>query len=186
MSLILSSQRLEIRPLALEDIPAFVAYRSVPEVARYQSWAAGYSIADAEALVAEQPRSGIPNPGEWVQFALHALVGADGAAGLVGDVAVGADAEQPDTYELGVTVAPLHQGQGYAVEALTTTIDWLMSQRGAHRVVMQGDARNVAVVRLMGRLGLRHEGAIIEGDWFKGEWTTLERFALLRREWLMR
>lgn len=169
-----------------EDIPAFVAYRRLSEVARYQSWSASYSIADAEALVAAQPRLGIPNPGEWVQLALHALVGADRAAGLVGDIAVGADAEQPDTYELGVTLAPRHQGQGYAGEALTTTIDWLMTQRGAHRVVMQGDARNAAVLALMRRLGLRHEGSIVDGDWFKGEWTTLERFALLRREWLMR
>ena len=48
---------------------------------------------------------------------------------------------------------------------------------------MQGDARNGAVLALMRRLGLRHEGAIVEGDWFTGEWTTLERFALLRREW---
>jgi RimJ/RimL family protein N-acetyltransferase len=30
---------------------------------------------------------------------------------------------------------------------------------------------------------MRHEGAAVDGDWFKGEWTTLERFALLRREW---
>jgi RimJ/RimL family protein N-acetyltransferase len=175
-----------MRPLALEDVPAFVAYRRVPEVARYQSWSANYSIADAEALVAAQPRSGIPNPGEWVQLALHAPVGVGGAAALVGDVAVGADAEQPDTYELGVTLAPRHQGHGYASEALETTIDWLMTQRRAHRVVMQGDARNAAVISLMRRLGLRDEGAVIEGDWFKGEWTTLERFAVLRREWLMR
>ena len=51
---------------------------------------------------------------------------------------------------------------------------------------MQGDARNDPVLRLMRRLGLRHEGSILEGDWFKGEWTTLERFALLRREWSAR
>jgi len=35
----------------------------------------------------------------------------------------------------------------------------------------------------MQRLSLRHEGSVLEGDWFKGEWTTLERYALLRREW---
>jgi RimJ/RimL family protein N-acetyltransferase len=51
---------------------------------------------------------------------------------------------------------------------------------------MQGDARNAAVLALMRRLGFRHEGSIVEGDWFKGEWTTLECFALLRREWAAR
>lgn len=186
MRLVLITPRLEISPLGTDDIPSFVAYRRVPEVARYQSWGADYSTADAEALVAAQPASGIPEPGEWVQLGLRAPAASGGPHLLVGDVAVGVDAEQPDSYELGVTLAPAHQGRGYAAEALSTVIDWLMSERGAHRIVMQGDARNTAVLALMGRLGLRHEGSIVEGDWFKGEWTTLERFALLRRKWAAR
>lgn len=183
MSLVLVTPRLEITPIGPADVSAFVAYRRVLEIARYQSWSTDYSITDAEALVAAQPASGIPEPGEWVQLGLRAPAASGGARLLVGDVAVGADAEQPDSYELGVTLATPYQGAGYAAEALTAVIDWLMTERGAHRIVMQGDARNAAVLALMWRLGLRHEGSIVEGDWFKGEWTTLERFALLRREW---
>lgn len=32
------TERLELRLLAHEDVPAFVAYRRDPDVARYQSW----------------------------------------------------------------------------------------------------------------------------------------------------
>ncbi|MFP5290120.1 MAG: GNAT family N-acetyltransferase, partial [Actinomycetes bacterium] len=158
-------------------------YRRELEVARYQSWSADYLVAEAEALVAGQPGSGWPEPGEWVQLGLHL---ADGTDVLIGDVAVGADAEQPATFELGVTLASAHQGQGYAREALEVVLARLMDERGAHRVVMQGDARNAPVLALMRRLGLRHEGTILEGDWFKDEWTTLERFALLDHEWRVR
>ena len=179
----LRSARLLIRPIASADIPAFVAYRREPEVARYQSWSTDYSAADARALVDGQPASGWPDAGEWVQLGLHL---ADGPTGLIGDVAVGADAEQPDTFELGVTLAPAHQGRGFAREALEAVLAELMDERGAHRVVMQGDARNAPVLALLRRLGLRHEGTTLEGDWFKGEWTTLERFALLDREWRVR
>ena len=179
----LRSARLLIRPIAAADIPAFVAYRRDPEVARYQSWGVDYSEADARALVGGQPASGWPDAGEWVQLGLHL---ADGTDVLIGDVAVGADAEQPATFELGVTLASAHQGQGYAREALEVVLARLMDERGAHRVVMQGDARNAPVLALMRRLGLRHEGTILEGDWFKDEWTTLERFALLDREWRVR
>ena len=186
MRLVLITPRLEISPLGTDDIPAFVAYRRVPDIARYQSWETDFSVADAEALVAAQPKSGIPEPGEWVQLGLRAPAASEGARVLVGDVAVGADADQPDSYELGVTIAPAYQGRGYAAEALTTVVDWLMAERAAHRIVMQGDARNTAVLALMRRLGLRHEGTVLDGDWFKGEWTTLERFALLRREWAAR
>ncbi len=186
MTVVLTTARLEISAIGADDVPVFVEYRRVPEVARYQSWDTDYSVADAEDLVAGQPASGIPSMGKWVQLGLRAPAGSDGTRLLVGDVAVGADAVHPDSYELGVTVAIAYQGSGYASEALTAVIDWLMAERGAHRVVMQGDARNSAVLVLMRRLGLRHEGTILEGDWFKGEWTTLERFALLRREWAAR
>lgn len=182
----LETERLVIDPLVASDVPAFVAYRSDPEVARFQSWHADFSAEDGAALVASQP-VGFPTPGEWVQLALRAPT-ADGSGSrvLVGDIAIGADASQPATFELGVTIAPAHQGAGYASEALRAAIDLLFAEHEAHRVVLQGDARNESVLRLLRRLGLRHEGTILEGDWFKGEWTTLERFALLRREWLAR
>ncbi len=177
----LTTERLVISPLTDADAAAFTAYRRVPEVARYQSWGTDYTLADAAALIAAQPVNGLPAAGEWAQWGLR--LGTERPAALVGDIAVGADAAQPDTYELGVTLDPQHQGRGYAAEGLTAIIDWLMADHGAHRIVMQGDARNAAVLALMRRLRLRHEGSIVEGDWFKGEWTTLERFAVLRREW---
>lgn len=178
--------RLAIIPLTWADIPAFVAYRQDPQTARYQSWDTEYSVADAEALVAAQPPSEFPGAGEWLQLGLHATAEPGGAPALVGDVAIGADSVQPDTFELGVTLRPESRGMGYATEALTVVISVLMRERGAHRVVMQGDARNAAVLALARGLGFRHEGAIVEGDWFKGEWSTLERFALLNREWMAR
>lgn len=182
MTLVLRGERLEISPIARRDIPEFVAYRAVDTVARYQSWSPDYSAADAEALVASQPMSGTPRAGEWVQLGLR-LLETSSLRMLVGDVAVGADAVQPDTYELGVTIAPEHQRRGYASEGLRVVLDWLMVTRGAHRVVMHADARNTAILELARGLGLRHEGAAVAGDFFKGEWTTLERFAILRREW---
>lgn len=180
----LQTERLIIEPLGEADIPAFLAYRRRPEVARYQSWSDDYSDDDARLLVNGQPRQLLPAAGEWLQLALRARAASDREPGLmIGDVAIGADAVQPATFELGVTIDPAHQRDGYAREALWAVVHALMGTHGAHRVVMHGDARNEPVLRLMRRLGLRHEGTILEGDWFKGEWTTLERFALLEREW---
>ena len=48
----------------------------------------------------------------------------------------------------------------------------------------EADDRNVAVHRLFGRLGFRCEARLVEADWFKGEWSTLRVFAVLRREWV--
>ncbi len=175
----LETARCVLSPLGVDDIDAFVDYRRHPSVAHYQSSTTDYSRADAEQLVAEQPRTGLPAAGEWLQLAVRRR--ADGT--LLGDVAVGADPVQPQTFELGVTLMPSVQGNGYAQEALAAVRDQLFAS-GAHRITMQGDARNAAVLRLVSRLGFRHEASLHDADWFTGEWSSLECFAQLRSEWV--
>jgi RimJ/RimL family protein N-acetyltransferase len=40
------TKRLRLRPFQADDLPAFVAYRREPEVARYQAWDTTYSMID--------------------------------------------------------------------------------------------------------------------------------------------
>lgn len=171
--------RLVMRPLQLEDVPAFAAYRSDPDVARYQSWDTSYSAADGERLVAAQQGATFGEPGPWMQIA--ALDRATGE--LRGDCAVRVVTEQPRTAEVGVTFAPAAQGTGLATEALGAVVARLFEQHDIHRVYAEADDRNSAVHRLLERLGLRCEARLVEADYFKGEWTTLRTYAILRREW---
>jgi RimJ/RimL family protein N-acetyltransferase len=173
------TERLELRLLQPEDVPAFAAYRSDPDVARYQSWDSSYTTADGARLVAAQHGVEFGEPGPWVQVA--AIERATGA--LCGDCAVRVASEQPRTAEVGVTLAPARQGSGLATEALGAVVTRLFQQHDMHRVYAQADDRNVAVHRLLERLGFRCEARLVEADWFKGEWTTLRTYATLRREW---
>ena len=173
------TQRLRLRPFRDDDLAAFVAYRSEPEVARYQSWDTSYSIVDAERFLASQEAVELGKPGAWVQLA--AVDRRTGA--LCGDCAVRVVTDQPATAEVGLTFAPAHQGSGLATEALAAVITELFEEHGLHRVYAEADDRNVAVHRLLERLGFRSEARLVEADWFKGEWSTLRVFAVLRREW---
>lgn len=186
MSVILRGERLELSLLGRSDMPALVTYRQQPEVARLQGWAPEYAAAEAAALMAQQPDSGMPPAGGWSQWGIRLMSSEPAKVTLVGDVGIGLDETQPDTFELGITLAEEHQGAGYAAEALDLVIDWLMREHAAHRIVMRVDARNRSMLSLAGRVGLRHEGTVVEGDWFKGEWSSIENFALLRREWSAR
>ena len=47
------TERLGLRRFTTADAEAFAAYRSAPEVARYQSWEAPVSLPAAVALVAD-------------------------------------------------------------------------------------------------------------------------------------
>jgi len=175
----ISTDRLVLRPLEPEDVEDFVAYRSDPEVARHQSWEANYARADAERLVAGQAGVELGTPGAWLQIA--AVTRADGA--LAGDCAVRVAAEPPATAEVGVTFARAYQGRGLAAEALAAVVGELFARHAIHRVLAQADERNVAVHRLLDRLGFRCEARFVEADWFKGAWSTLRVYAVLAREW---
>jgi RimJ/RimL family protein N-acetyltransferase len=49
-------------------------------------------------------------------------------------------------------------------------------------VIAYSDSRNEPVARLLTRVGMRHDSRAVEGDFYKGEWTTLDGYALLVRE----
>jgi hypothetical protein len=67
----LRSPRLCLRRLRPEDAPAIVGYRSLPEVARFQSWQS-FGPDDAARLVAGQAAVRPDTPGTWLQLALVA------------------------------------------------------------------------------------------------------------------
>jgi len=173
------TERLLLRPLRAADLPALVAYRSDPEVARYQTWDANWSMADAEKLLVGQQARELGLPGEWVQVAV--VDRADGT--LHGDCAARVLTNQRATAEVGVTFAPASQGRGMATEAVRALVTALFEDHGIHRVYAETDDRNAAVHRLFQRLGFRNEGRLLEADWCKGEWVTLQLYAVLAREW---
>src|SRR3954462_2844056 len=122
------TQRLSLRPFHVDDLEAFVAYRSDPEVARYQSWDRTYSMADAESFLRAQRNLVFGQPGEWLQLAI-----VDRSPPTVcGDCPVRVVTDQPATAEVGVTLAQAKQGKGLATEALTSVVTELFEQRGMH------------------------------------------------------
>jgi RimJ/RimL family protein N-acetyltransferase len=165
-----------IEPLAEEHREQFVSYRRVPEIARFQTWDVTYSAEDADRLLVAQAGCDFPAAGQWVQYGI-----VDAETGcLDGDIAVHALGDQPDSYELGVTLAPHAHGRGLATAALASVAAHLFTEHDAHRVIATSDQRNAAVRRTLERVGFRHEGTLEQADWFKGEWTTVELWAMLR------
>lgn len=176
----LVTARLRLRRFQLGDLDAFVAYRSSAEVARYQSWDAPYPRAGGEQLIREMTAQSPDTAGEWFQFALVLRVTGE----LIGDYAARPGADDPLQTEIGFTIAPAHQGRGYATEAGYRLLDYLFRARGKHRVTASCDPRNVASIGVLEHLGMRREGHLRESTWAKAEWTDDLLYAVLDREWL--
>jgi aminoglycoside 6'-N-acetyltransferase len=170
-----TTERLTLRRFRPEDAAAFSAYRSVPEVARYQSWDAPFSLEKATAT-ATRFSEGDPLAAGWFQYAIDL----DGE--LIGDIGLNLH-ENLMQAEIGFTLAPAYQGKGYATEAVRGLLNHLFIERNLHRVSAECDARNLNSAALLRRLGFRDEGLRLSNTWFKGEWTDDLFFGLLRSDW---
>jgi RimJ/RimL family protein N-acetyltransferase len=174
----LESTRVILRRFRLADLPAFLAYRNDPEVARYQSWSY-YSEREARALLEEMQRLEPGTPGEWFQFAIEAKATGE----LLGDCTLLMRKDEPRLGEIGYTLARTQQRKGYATEAITLLIDYAFDGLNLHRLIAQLDARNERSAALVERLGFRREGSFRQNHWFKGTWSDEYLYALLRAEW---
>ena len=176
----LTTERLMLRRFRPEDLDAFVAYRSDPQIASYQVWEAPYLAGQAHQFLQHLQASHPDTPGEWFQFAMT-LRHTDR---LIGDCAANVRADDSRQAEVGFTLAAEHQGHGYATEAVRRLLHYLLVERGKHRVSATCDDRNTRSAALLERVGMRREGHLLESTWSKGEWTNDLLYAVLRREWL--
>jgi len=176
--ILLSTPRLLLRRLQRDDADALCSYRSLPKVARYQSWES-FGPDDAARLIESQRHSEPGVPGTWFQVAI--VERATGS--MIGDCGLHCRQDDPRQMEFGITLAPSHQGQGYATEALDCLLRFVFVTLGKHRVSAVTDAENHAAAALFRRLGFRQEAHHIEHRWYKGYWDSEFVFALLRREW---
>jgi len=176
----LAAARVGLRRFHLGDVDRLVTYRSSAEVARYQSWDAPYPRAAGERLIRQMMARHPDTAGEWFQFAV--VLRSTGE--LIGDCAARPHPDDVRQAEIGFTIAPEHQGHGYATGAVRSLVGYLFGQRGKHRVTACCDPRNAASAAVLERVGMRREGHLRESIWAKGEWTDDLLYAQLDREWL--
>jgi RimJ/RimL family protein N-acetyltransferase len=173
----IETRRLLVRRFRPADAVPLAEYRSDPEVARYQSWDAPFSLLRAQTAVANFIASDPDRPG-WFQYAVER---ADDRV-LIGDVAVHLHDNLMQA-EIGFTLARPYQRQGYAAEAVRAVLDRLFHVQGLHKVTGECDARNEASAGLLRRLGFTQEGLLRQQTFIKGEWTDDLIFGLLAPEW---
>ena len=93
---------------------------------------------------------------------------------LAGDVAVHLSAEGRDA-EVGCTLAPDHQGHGYAREAVGAVVE-LLREVGVERVEAEIDPRNRASIALFEAVGFVHQRTDVRAVEIRGEWCDSARY----------
>lgn len=172
------TERLTVGPFEVSDAAALFAYRSSPEVQRFQPWTPE-SERELADFIAEQELASLERANARLQLAIRMRAGGE----LVGDLGLHMSGGGAQQVELGFTIAPERQGQGLGTEAVGGVLEHLFDDLGKHRVLASVDPSNVASLGLLHRLGMRQEAHHRESYLFRGRWVDDMVFAMLRSEW---
>jgi RimJ/RimL family protein N-acetyltransferase len=145
----ISTKRLFLHRLQLEDASGLISYRSNPEVFKYQNWKPK-TIDDGIIFInalADSP--GIAD--SWYQMGIFLKENSD----LIGDIGIHFLPPEAKQVELGYSLTPEQQRKGYAAEALSSVIDYLFYQMNIQRAICFIDSRNIRSQMLVKRLGLK-------------------------------
>lgn len=143
------TDRTVLRRLTPADLADFQHYRHDEEVGRYQGW---QPQTDAEATVLLEKYSAAVffRPGMWFQVGI-----ADRETdSLIGDIGTCLSASAPEA-EIGFSLCRESHGRGIATEAIGAMIEFLFKQTSIRRIVGVTDARNIAAMKLLEKLGMQ-------------------------------
>ena len=175
----LRTDRLDLRPVGPDDLPALHAYLSRDDVARYLYDGPQDEAAIRETVERKRRRTALRAEGDVLNPAV--VLRATGE--VIGDVLLCWTSAEHRQGEIGYVFHPDHAGHGYATEAAAALLRLGFDGLGLHRIVGRLDGRNAGSARVLERLGMRREAHLRENELVKGEWTDELVYALLARDW---
>ena len=177
--LILTTERLLLRPLELGDTELLWPDISDPEISRYMAWEAHAERAQTQDfLKAEVERR---EAGRGITWAILKEGSFCGIVSLIGLVR----RHRALTYnkaELAYWLSRNYQGQGIMTEAGARVLQFAFHELGLHKIFVSHFSINGASENLINRLGFRYIGEQIEEFQKEGVWYNHKLYELLERE----
>jgi RimJ/RimL family protein N-acetyltransferase len=175
----IETNRLHLRPIKISDAKMVFEYRKLPEVNKYQIWSPT-SKKEVEDFIRFKTVKTINKPDTWHQLVIINKT----TKQIIGDIGIHFLDTENKQVEIGYTLSPKHQNQGFATEAVTGTIDYLFKKLQKHRIIASLDPENERSIKLLERIGMRKEGLFLKSLWINNEWLDDLIFAVLEEEWI--
>ena len=169
----LRTERLLLRPIALDDFPEILAYSQDEEWGRYTPDPKPYTRRFGEEFVARMVLA------PWETAPRFSIV-LDG--GVVGGVGLEIDRTN-QIAELAYSLAREHWGKGLMSEACRCVIDWGFRDLGLEKILAKTDLRNLRSSRVMERLGMTREAHFRSHVLVEGVREDEVHHGLLLEEW---
>ncbi len=154
---VLTTPRLTLRPFAVEDAhDMYTNWASDPDVTQFLTWQPHGNELVSEWIIAEwATQYGKPDYYAWaIVYEGHAI----------GSIAVVNRNDSIGKAEVGYAIGRRWWRQGFATEALTAVIGFLLDEVGYQRVECRHDPRNRASGAVMRKCGMQYEGTLRQSD----------------------
>lgn len=172
-------ERVRLRPFVASDFDAVADMQSRPEVVRYLMW----DVMDPDSVQAFLDRRLRQSQIDGDDTALVLAAVLPPSDRVIGEFMLRLSSARHRQGEIGWSLHPDAQGHGYATEAARELLRIGFEDLGLHRIVADADPRNTGSLRIMERLGMRHEALYREAFFLKGEWVDETHYAILEDEW---
>ena len=173
----ITTDRLIIRPLTLDDVDDSFEHRGDPEVSRFTPG----PISRDEARARIQSQLDKPWTGEEHQKLMLAIELRESGK-LIGELMFKYTDVSSGNGEIGYRLNRHYQGKGYAVEAVSRFIRQLFKELALHKIIALCATENTSSWRLMEKLGMRKEGELRSHFQLRGQRFDAYSYAILSKD----
>ncbi|CAM5595593.1 GNAT family N-acetyltransferase [Streptomyces pilosus] len=151
----ISTERLVLRPLDTDDVPALAAMMNDEQVTAWTDAPHPFTEDSARTWITREAPA-LRASGRGLVLAVTEFL----TQRLVGVIRLGGTDWQVRSTELSYIVAPWARGEGYASEAALATAQWLFGDQRLQRVELRTAADNTAAQQVAQKIGCISEGVL--------------------------
>jgi len=153
--LTINAKNVYLRPLSNKDAETLFAYRSKPDVTKFQLWKP-VKISDANRFIEKASFQTELINHQWNQFAICLHMNNE----MVGDIGL---LMNDWNAEIGFTIDPPFQRKGLAFESVTCLIKYLFQKHIVRMIIAYTDPRNVPSITLLKKIGFYLDSSNVQG-----------------------
>ena len=188
MSLIIETERLILRPMALSDVDDLLEYQSHPEIVRYIPWPerTREQVVEAAEKTIATGKFELQEENDYIVLVWELKNGPGVENNEIGQVIGQSNmrlrSKRDSCADIGWVTHKGFQRNGYAFEATYALMKHAFENFPIHRLIADIDTRNPESAAMAEKLGMRREGEFKDSEFFKGEWCDMWLYAILKRE----
>ncbi len=177
---VLDCDRLELRPMRVNDAEDMYEYAKLEEVTKYLLWSPHESLSYTESYlsyVQSRYRDGAFYDWAIVLKEEYKMIGTCGFTKI--------DREN-NSGEIGYVINPAYSGKGYACEAVRRVLELAFNELNLNRIEAKYIIGNDASFRVMEKCNMKSEGTARESMKVKGEYKDIGTCAILKTEYMQK